>query len=50
MEAVNRGMEMSLQDGLYLEAVLFGLVCATDDKAEGTKAFLEKRPAQFKGK
>jgi len=50
MEAVNKGMEMSLQDGLYLEAVLFGLVCATDDKAEGTKAFLEKRPAQFKGK
>jgi enoyl-CoA hydratase/carnithine racemase len=50
MEAVNKGMEMALQDGLYLEAVLFGLVCATDDKAEGTKAFLEKRPAQFKGK
>lgn len=50
MEAVNRGMEMSLAEGLYLEASLFGLICATEDKNEGTKAFLEKRPARFKGK
>ncbi len=50
MEAVNKGMEMSLSEGLYLEAVLFGVVCATEDKNEGTKAFLEKRPAQFKGR
>ena len=50
MEAVNRGMEMTLSEGLYLEATLFGLCCATEDKAEGTKAFLEKRPAAFKGK
>lgn len=50
MEAVNRGMEMTLAEGLYLEATLFGLCCATQDKAEGTKAFLEKRPAVFKGK
>jgi len=50
MEAVNKGMEMTLADGLYLEAVLFGVACATEDKNEGTKAFLEKRAAQFKGK
>jgi enoyl-CoA hydratase len=50
MEAVNRGMEMTLQEGLYLEAVLFAVSCSTDDKTEGTKAFLEKRQAQFKGK
>jgi enoyl-CoA hydratase/carnithine racemase len=50
MEAVNRGMEMTLAEGLYLEATLFGVCCATEDKTEGTTAFLEKRPAQFKGK
>src|SRR6478609_6722704 len=50
MEAVNKGMEMTLQEGLYLEAVLFGVACATEDKKEGTTAFLEKRPAVFKGK
>ena len=50
MEAVNKGMEMALAEGLYLEATLFGVCCATEDKNEGTSAFLEKRPAQFKGK
>jgi enoyl-CoA hydratase/carnithine racemase len=50
MEAVNKGMEMTLAEGLYLEATLFGLCCATEDKKEGTTAFLEKRQAQFKGK
>ena len=50
MEAVNKGMEMTLSEGLYLEAVLFAVACATEDKTEGTRAFLEKRPAQFKGK
>src|SRR5208337_2601971 len=50
MEAVNKGMEMTLSEGLYLEAVLFGVACATEDKKEGTAAFLEKRAAQFKGK
>jgi enoyl-CoA hydratase/carnithine racemase len=50
MEAVNKGMEMTLQEGLYLEAVLFGVSCATEDKKEGTTAFLEKRQPQFKGK
>ena len=50
MEAVNKGMEMTLAEGLYLEATLFGICCATEDKKEGTTAFLEKRQAQFKGK
>jgi enoyl-CoA hydratase/carnithine racemase len=50
MEAVNKGMEMTLAQGLYLEATLFGLCCATEDKTEGTTAFLEKRQAQFRGK
>src|SRR5208283_2074019 len=50
MEAVNKGMEMTLAEGLYLEATLFGICCATEDRKEGTTAFLGKRPAQFKGK
>jgi enoyl-CoA hydratase/carnithine racemase len=50
LEAINKGMEMSLAEGLFLEATLFGLCCATEDKKEGTAAFLEKRPAAFKGK
>jgi enoyl-CoA hydratase len=50
MEAVNKGMEMPLAEGLFLEAALFGVCCATEDKKEGTAAFLEKRPAAFKGK
>jgi enoyl-CoA hydratase len=50
MEAVNKGMEMPLAEGLYLEATLFAVCCATEDKKEGTTAFLEKRQAQFKGK
>jgi enoyl-CoA hydratase len=50
LHAINRGMEMSLYDGLRHEAHLFGIICATEDMREGTKAFVEKRPAQFKGK
>ncbi|HSM86813.1 MAG TPA: enoyl-CoA hydratase-related protein [Candidatus Limnocylindrales bacterium] len=50
MEAVNQGMNMSLQEGLFLEATLFGVCCATEDKKEGTTAFLEKRPANFQGR
>ena len=50
MEAVNKGMDMTLAEGLYLEATLFGVCCATEDKKEGTTAFLEKRAAQFRGK
>jgi len=50
MEAIERGIEMPQEEGLFLEATLFGLCCATEDMREGTKVFLEKRPPQFKGK
>jgi enoyl-CoA hydratase len=50
LEAVNKGMEMTLAEGLYLEAVLFAVACSSEDKKEGTTAFLEKRAPQFKGK
>ena len=50
MDAIERGMEMTQEQGLFLEATLFGLCCATEDMREGTKAFLEKRPANFQGR
>ena len=50
IEAIERGTEMPLEEGLFLEATLFGLCCATEDMREGTKAFLEKRSPQFRGK
>ena len=50
MEAINKGMDMTLAEGQFLEASLFGVCCATEDKKEGTAAFLEKRAAQFRGK
>jgi len=50
MEAVDRGLEMTLEEGLALEADAFGLVAATDDMKEGLHAFLEKRPPKFEGK
>ena len=50
MEAIGRGTEMPLAEGQYVETALFGLLAATEDMREGTRAFLEKRPAQFRGK
>jgi enoyl-CoA hydratase len=50
LEAIERGMEMPQEEGLFLEATLFGLCCATEDMREGTRAFLEKRPAKFQGR
>jgi len=50
LDAVNRGLEMPLREALVHEATLFGLVAATEDMREGTKAFLEKRKAEFRGK
>lgn len=50
MEAVNKGLDMTLAEGLFLEATLFAVTCATEDKKEGTSAFLEKRAPNFQGK
>src|SRR5437667_139290 len=50
MEAVDEGLEMTLEEGLLLEANHFGLLAATQDMKEGLTAFLEKRPAKFQGR
>jgi enoyl-CoA hydratase len=50
LEAVRRGLEMPLSEGLVFEATLFGLCAATSDMKEGMTAFLEKRPARFTGR
>jgi enoyl-CoA hydratase len=49
IEMVNRGYDVSMGDALAMEASAFGLLAATEDKREGTRAFLEKRPAKFTG-
>jgi enoyl-CoA hydratase len=49
IDAVNNGLQMSSAEGLRYEATLFGLVASTEDMREGTRAFLEKRKAEFKG-
>jgi len=50
LEAVNKGVETSQDEGLALEASFFGLCAGTEDKKEGTTAFLAKRAPQFKGR
>jgi enoyl-CoA hydratase len=49
IEAVDRGLDMGLDDAIALEASYFGMLSATRDKEEGMRAFLEKRPATFTG-
>lgn len=49
LEAVQAGLDMPVEEGCYLEATLFGLCCSTKDMKEGTRAFMEKRKAEFKG-
>lgn len=49
-EAVNKGLDMTLEQGLRLEGDLYMILHTTDDRQEGIRAFQQKRPAQFKGK
>jgi len=49
LDAVDAGLEMSLDQALGLEAAYFGLLSGTADMKEGTAAFLEKRKAEFRG-
>jgi len=50
LRAVDSGYDLPIDAALELEASLFGLTCATEDKAEGTRAFLEKRPPTWQGR
>ena len=50
INAINKGLEMPFAEACVFEATLFGLVASTDDMREGTRAFLEKRKAAFKGR
>jgi len=50
MEAVDRGADLPLDQALALEAAIFGKLCGTEDKREGTQAFLEKRKAVWVGR
>src|SRR5690242_2795423 len=50
LEAVDQGPEMTLDEGLLLEANHFGLLAATEDMKEGLTAFLEKRAPRFRGR
>src|SRR6202049_3686065 len=50
IDAINHGLEMPFAQGRVFEATLFCLVAVTEDMREGTRAFLEKRKAEFKGR
>jgi enoyl-CoA hydratase/carnithine racemase len=49
LHATNKGLGTSQSEGMLIEAAYFGLCAATEDKKEGTSAFLEKRAPQFRG-
>lgn len=48
LQAIQRGSELRLREGLLLEAIVFGELCESEDKQEGLAAFLEKRTPHFK--
>jgi enoyl-CoA hydratase len=50
LEAVDRGLDSTMEEALVLEGNLFGLLAATEDMHEGLRAFLEKRPPEFRGR
>lgn len=50
LEAVHHGLDMPLADGQFLETSLFGAIASSEDTKEGTRAFLEKRRAEWQGK
>jgi enoyl-CoA hydratase/carnithine racemase len=50
LDAVNKGLDTSQSEGLLLEAAYFGICASTEDKKEGTAAFLEKRAPKFIGR
>lgn len=50
MDAVDRGLNTGLEEGLHYEAANFTVSMGTEDRLEGSRAFLEKRPPIFKGK
>jgi enoyl-CoA hydratase len=50
LQAVNKGLETSLSEGLLMESSLVAICTSTEDKKEGATAFLEKRAANFKGR
>jgi len=49
-EAVCKGLELTLEQGLHLESDLYSLLQTTEDRVEGIKTFLERKKPQFKGK
>ena len=50
LQAVDGGLDRTMDDALAHESKLFGDACASEDKGEGTRAFLEKRPPVFHGR
>ena len=48
-DCIERGYDVDVRDGCYMESDAFGLISTSPDREEGMKAFLEKREPEFKG-